>query len=301
MIRALVERSRGMWHFHSLRDGWALARRVITQIDQDQVLGRSAELAYFFLLAIFPLLLFLTTLLGYLAQGELRAELFAYVRSVAPSRDVAALLRKTLEEIGTARSGGKLTVGIGVALVAASNGVLAVGRVLNTACGYREGRPLWLRFLQSIAITVVFTVLIVVALALLFFGGPLAEWVADTLDLGAVVGWLWSLAQTTLMLVLVVLSFELLYNFAPAARSHDRVWVTPGAVAGTALWLGATFGFRLYLSYFGYYSRIYGSLGVVIVLLLWFYFTGAAILVGGEINSEIAKSHRPPRDLSDGG
>lgn len=279
-----------MWSVHGVAAWWRLGGRVLTQIGQDQIAGRAAELAYFFLLAVFPALLFLTTLLGYLAQGELRSELFGYIATISPSRDVSELLRETLTEITTARSSRKLTVGIGVALIAASNGVLAVGRVLNAACGYRERRPWWLRVLGGMAITVAFAVLIILALALILFGGPLAEWVADELSLGVTVGWLWSLFQTALMLALAVVSFELVYNYAPAASRDDRVWLTPGAVFGVGLWLVATFGFRLYLSYFGYYSRIYGSLGVVIVLLLWFYLTGAAILVGGEINSEIAKT-----------
>jgi membrane protein len=280
-----------MWELRGVSP-WQLLTRIQRQIYQDELLGRAAELAYFFLFAIFPLLLFLTTLLGYLAREHmpLGRVLFEFVSSVSPSAEVTALLRDTLAEITAGRSGGKLSLGIAIALLAASNGVLALGRTLNAAYGLRETRRWWSRRLRGVALVIVFAVLIVTALALAFSGGALAEWAADAVDLGAAFPWLLRVAQWTVVLVCAVFSFDLLYNFAPDAGREDRVWFTPGALVGVALWLGASFGFRQYLLHIGYYSRAYGSLGAVIVMLLWFYLSGMAILVGGELNSELSKA-----------
>jgi membrane protein len=288
-----------MWPLRG-RQWLALARGVGHQIAEDDILGRAAELAYFFLLSVFPLLLFLTTLLGYLAQGELSGELFGYVSTLSPSHDVTALLRGTLLEITLERSGWKLWLGLAVALLAASNAVLAVGRVLNRAYRYRERRP-WLgRMAVAVLVTAVFTLLSTAVLAVFFFGEHLAVLIANALGMDIVFGAVWTVVQGLAMVVLAALGFDLVYNFAPAAAPADRVWLTPGAVFGVAIWLGASLGLRLYLTYFGYYSRIYGSLGAVILLLLWFYLTGAAILIGGEVNSEIAGGAAASGNAPDG-
>jgi membrane protein len=291
----------GLLRGRSTRSSWRLGpggiggllRKIWHQVYEDELLGRAAELAYFFLFSVFPLLLFLTTLLGYLARESwpLGRELFRFVSSVSPSREVTSLLRDTLEEITKARSGGKLSLGILVALIAASNAVMAVGRTLNRAYGLRERRPWWRRRLEAAVLVMVFAVLIVTALALIFFGERIADSLLAAFDLGPMFGWAWPLAQWAVVVFCAVFSFDLVFNFAPDRRVFQRVWLTPGAVVGVALWLAASYGFRYYLDYFGYYSRTYGSLGAVIVLMLWFYLTGAAMLIGGEINSEIDAFH----------
>jgi membrane protein len=286
--------TRSMWQLRG-RQWLALGGGVRRQIYEDGVLGSAAELAYFFLFSVFPLLLFLTTLFGYLAYGELSAALFEFVSTLSPSADITALLRGTLIEITVERAGWKLWLGLGAALIAASRAVVAAGRVLNRAYRYRERRPWLVRNVTAVLVTAAFALLAGAVLAILFFGQDLAVLVADALGMDAVFGAVWTVVQGLAMLLLAVVGFELVYNFAPAATPADRVWLTPGAVFGVALWLGASLGFRLYLTYFGYYSRTYGSLGAVILLLLWFYLTGAAILIGGEINSEIVTGgHAPP-------
>jgi membrane protein len=287
--------TRSMWQLRG-RQWLALARGVGRQIGEDDILGRSAELAYFFLLSVFPLLLFLTTLFGYLLHDdELLGELFASVGTLSPSDDITALLRGTLIEITLERAGWKLWFGLAVALLAASQAVLAVGRVLNQAYRYRERRHWLVRHGMAVVVTAAFALLSGLVLAIFFFGEHLAVLIAEALGWDVSLGAAWAVFQGLAMVLFAVLGFELVYNFAPAATPTDRVWLTPGAVFGVALWLGASLGFRVYLDYFGYYSRIYGSLGAVIVLLLWFYLTGAAILIGGEINSEIVTGgHGPP-------
>ncbi|MFL6196671.1 MAG: YihY/virulence factor BrkB family protein [Thermoanaerobaculia bacterium] len=266
--------------------------RLWRQIWEDEVLGRCAELAYFFLFSIFPLLLFLTTLLGYVAEAnpELRWDLFQYVARVSPSRDVTALLNNTLGEITASRTGTKLYLSLAVALWVASNGILAVSRTLNTACGLKESRPWWKRRIMAIVLTLTFAALIVCALTLIFYGGSIGEALAERLGIGAFFTIVWHVFRWPLVLIFVLISFEMVYNYAPdLGDTSHREWGTPGAVTGVGLWLLASFGLRLYLLYFHSYTTAYGSLGAVILLLLWFYLTAFAILMGGEVNSEIAR------------
>jgi membrane protein len=279
----------GFWRLGGL-SWWRLAVRVYRQAMRDELIGRAAELAYFFLFAVFPLLLFLTTLFGYVAWGnwELRHELFTWVSTVAPSPEVTVLLQTTLDEVAQARGGGKLSLGLAAALWVASNGMLAVGRTLNTAWGLKESRPFWMRRALSVLLVTVFAVLILLGLLSLFFGGWFAERAAFALGLGAPFAWVWTVTQWGLVLLFVILAFDLIYNFAPNLARRHRVWITPGACVAVALWLLASWGMQVYLSNFGFYSRTYGSLGAVIVLLLWFYVTAIAILLGGEVNSEIS-------------
>ncbi len=269
-----------------------LGMRLWRQIWEDEVLGRCAELAYFFLFSIFPLLVFLTTLLGYLAQSsaELRWNLFQYLARVSPSTDVTALLKNTLTEITVARTGTKLYLSLFAAVWVASNGMLAVSRTLNTACGFKESRRWWRRRIMAILLTVTVAILIVCALVLFFYGGTIGEAIADSLGIGAAFAVTWRIVQWLLVLVFVTIGFEMVYNYAPnLGDSPNRQWGTPGAVTGVALWLLASFGLRFYLSYFHAYTTAYGSLGAVILLMVWFYLSAFALLMGGEVNSEIGR------------
>lgn len=279
---------RSLWHLGGLT--WRqLAVRVGRQTMRDELIGRAAELGYFFLFSVFPLLLFLTTLLGYVARGswQLRSQLFQWVGRVSPSPDIVDLLRSTLEGITSARGGGKLSFGLVAAIWVASNGMLAVGRTLNTAYGLRETRPWWWRRLASIGLVAVFAIGTTLALVVIFFGETISLRLAAELELGGGFAWIWRVTQWSVVLFLVVLAFDLVYNYAPNLARDHHAWFTPGAFLGVGLWIATSFGMRVYLANFTYYSTAYGSLGVVIVLLLWFYLTAAALLVGGEINSEI--------------
>jgi membrane protein len=266
--------------------------RLWRQIWEDDVLGRCAELGYFFLFSVFPLLLCLTTLLGYLAgaSAQLRWNLFWYIARLSPSQEVTALLADTLNEITVARSGLKLYASLAAAIWVASNGMIAVGRTLNAAYGFRETRRVWIRRPLAMVLTVVFAALVAGALVLIFYGGVIADALAARLVFGPFLLLLWQVLRWPLVIVFLVLSFDIIYNFAPNLRgSMDRYWWTPGAVTGVVLFLGASFALRSYLSYFHRLTTAYGSLGAVILLLLWFYLIGFAILMGGEVNSEIAR------------
>jgi membrane protein len=266
-----------------------LARRVWSEMNEDDVWGRAAQLSYYFLLALFPLLLFLTTLLGYFADAgsELRTELLQFLGSVVP-REATDLIFKTVEEVEDNAGGGKLSFGILATLWAASNGMGAITEALNVAYEVKESRPWWTARLVAVGLTIGLSILILTALVLILFGGTLAEWVAASWSFGSVFVTAWKTLQWPVALVFVLAGFALIYYAAPNVKKRHWQWITPGTVAAVVLWLLVSFAFRIYLHYFNSYSATYGALGAVIILMLWFYLTGAAILIGGEVNSEIA-------------
>jgi membrane protein len=265
-----------------------LGKRVWSEIQKDDVFGRSAQLAYYFLLALFPLLLFLTSVIGLvLGSGTgLRHSLFNYLSQVLPG-DAFKLVDSTMYEVSAASGGGKLTFGIIAALWAASNGMGAITQSLNVAYDVEETRPWWRQRLTAVGLTVALSVLIISALVLVLYGGRIADHVAGGYGFGEVFVLTWKVLQWPIVLAFMLVSFALIYYLAPDLRDQKWTWVTPGSAIGVGLWLLVSFGFRLYLHYFDSYSKTYGSLGAVIVLMLWLYLTGAAILVGGEVNSEI--------------
>ena len=262
-------------------------KRLAKRIKDDRIFGRAAQLSYYFLLALFPLLLFLINILGYMAQeGTLfRDKLLIYLAAVMPA-SAFALVRATVDEISVSRGTGKLSFGILAALWAASNGMGAISDTLNTAYNVKERRP-WLQVrLISVGLTIALAILILAALAIVLLGGTIGEALASRYGFGSLFTTIWSVIQWPIALIFVLTTFNLIYNFAPNISPGARRWITPGAFVGVALWLLVSFGFRVYLGYFDSYSVTYGSLGAVIVLMLWFYLSGVAILIGGEVNCE---------------
>jgi membrane protein len=265
-----------------------LGKRVYAETTDDDVLGRAAQLSYYFLLALFPALLFLTSLLGYFAgeDSQLRSSLFTYLSAVLPG-EASKLVAETVNDVTTSSGGGKLSFGILATLWAASNGMGAISESLNAAYDLKETRPWWKVRLIAVGLTLALSFLIVSSLVLVLYGHDLADVVAGKFGLGGAFALTWKVVQWPIVLGFVLLAFALIYYFAPDARDQDWKWITPGAIIGVVLWLLVSFAFKAYLSFFNSYSATYGSLGAVIILMLWFYFTGISILVGGEINSEV--------------
>ena len=279
--------------------------RVWARAEEDEILGRAAQLSYYFLLALFPLLLFLITLFGYMAGAgsSLRQKLITYLGNVMPY-SAFQLVVATIDQITNARGGGKLWLGLLAALWAASSGVNALAQALNSAYDVPETRSWWKVRLISIALTVAIAVLIISALLLVLYGGRLGQFLATLVDEGYVFTVVWKILQWPIALAFVFVAFALIYRFAPnvgARRRGKRLptddlrrrWLSPGVLVAVTLWLLVSLGFRLYLHFFNSYSATYGSLGAVIILMLWFYLTGTAILLGGEINCELESSEQP--------
>jgi len=276
-----------MWKLGGI--GWVqLAKRVWAEINEDDVWGRAAQLAYYFLLALFPLLIFFTAALGLmLGAGEgLRTSLFNYLSQVMPG-SAFQLVDSTMTEITGSSGAGKLSFGLLATLWAASNGMGAITQSLNAAYDVKDERPWWKQRLVAVALTMALSVLVIGALLLMLVGGRVADALAAHYELGGFFPIAWKTIQWPLIFAFMVTSFALIYYFAPDVRDQKWMWLTPGSTIGVVLWLLVSLGFKLYLHFFNSYSATYGSLGAVIILMLWLYLTGAAILIGSEINSEI--------------
>lgn len=276
-----------MWTLSGL--SWKqMGTRIWRAMSRDDVFGDAAQLAYYFLLALFPLLIFLTSAIGLIVGSGtgMRHALFNYLARVMPS-SAFQLLDVTMTEVTTASSAGKLSFGLLAALWAASNGMGAITGALNRAYGLEETRPWWKQRLVAVSLTMGLSVLIMTALGLVIAGSHVADYLAAHDRLSAATALTWKILQWPIALAFMLLSFALIYFFAPDFREQDWKWITPGSVIGVTLWLLASFALKGYLHFFDSYSKTYGSLGAVIILMLWLYLTGLAVLIGGEINSEI--------------
>jgi membrane protein len=263
-----------------------LVKRVYHEINDDEVLTRSAALAYYFVSALFPMIFFLMAMLGLFAQShDLQSSLLNYTARFMPG-DAYKLVQKTLQEVANSSTGVKLAFGLVLALWSGAGGVVSIMDALNRCYHVKDSRPFWRQRLISLGLTVAIAALTIIALTIVLYGGDIADFVGAHIGLSSVTVIMWHIAQWPIALFFVVLSFALLYFWGPDTKQQWQ-WITPGAVVGVLTWIGASLLFRVYLHFFNSYSKTYGSLGAVIVLLLWLYISGLAIMVGGEINSEI--------------
>lgn len=202
------------------------------------------------------------------------------------------LVQTTLTEITAQKGGGKLSFGLLAALWAASNGMSAMTETLNIAFEVEERRPWWKVRLVAVGLTLLLAVLIVSALVIVLYGEGIAEVLVSYAGLGDTAATIWKVIQWPIVLGFLLIGVASLYYFAPDLREPEKrwQWLTPGAVVAIVLWLVVSLFFRLYLHFFNSYSATYGSLGALIILMLWFYLTGIALLVGGEINSELERA-----------
>jgi membrane protein len=176
------------------------------------------------------------------------------------------------------------------ALWAASQGMAAIIESLNIAYEVDESRPWWKKRLVALGLTIVSYGLIASALLLMIYGGRLSEIMVRNFGFSGFIPGVWKVLRWPLLLGFVLMAFNTLYLYAPNVKHRRWHWLMPGTVVGVALWLMLSFGFKLYLGLFDRFTITYGSIGAVIILLLWLYLSGTAILIGGEVNSEIERA-----------
>lgn len=268
-----------------------LARRTYADTLADDCPGLAAQLAFYFFLALFPALLFLVSLAGYLPVDAALTAPLDRVQPMLP-QELVAFLRSQIESAAGGQQGGLLTLGVLGAIWSSSSALTAIISALNRAYDIEEWRPWWKRRLIAIILTVLLAVFVVSAFAFIVGGGDIATWLAGRFGWSAEVARAWSLVQWPIAGALVVIAVDLVYYFAPNAET-PFVWITPGALLATVLWVAASLGFRIYVQNFTDYSALHGSIGAVIVLLLWLYLSGFALLIGAELNAEIDKSLHP--------
>jgi membrane protein len=268
-----------------------LARRTVRDTLEDDCLGLAAQLAFYFFLSVFPALLFVVSLLGYVPVETRLGSAVAQLEAVLPA-EILEFLREQIDRAIAGRHGSLLTIGVIGAIWSSSAAVTAIITALNRAYDIDEWRPWWKRRLLAIALTVALALFVVSAFVFVVGGGDLAAWLADRLGMTEGFARAWTIGQWILAVALVVIAVDLVYHFAPNAHT-PFLWVTPGALLATALWLLTSFAFKVYVQNFSSYSAVHGTIGAVIVLMLWFYLSGFALLVGAELNAEIDKALHP--------
>src|SRR5215213_282227 len=272
-----------------------LAKRTFKEFTEDNCLGLAAQLAYYLLLALVPALVFVVALTSFLPGDAIQRTLDTAAAFMPP--DVVTILQDQLRSIANGKDAGLLTFGFLFALWSSSAAIVAVTDALNRAYDIDEARPWWKVRLTAIALTVGLAAFVLIAFALVLVGPTLAERLASGAGLGGAFVWTWKILQWPVVFALVATALAILNYFGPDA-DQDWAWVSPGAVLATALWLIASLAFKSYVANFANYNETYGSLGGVIVLMLWFYISGMAVLVGAEMNAEI--EHASPHGKDPG-
>lgn len=262
------------------------AKKIYTEAMSEDVVSNAAQVAFYFIFALFPLLLFLLSLFGLVlgSAEDMRQELFAYLGQVIPASAVL-LIKQTLNEVVTESSGGKLTFGFILALWSASSGIDSVRIVLNDIYDFSETRSWWKYKLISVLLTLGLTLLVIFVIATIFYGTHFLGSILASAGLESSARIVGGILSFILIIIALNLAFAFLYAFAPNHSPFTWKWITPGAAAAVVLWLVFSFGFRIYLAYFDSYAKTYGSLGAIIILLLWLYLTALVILIGGVVNS----------------
>lgn len=253
----------------------------IIRFNSDDIVALGTQLAYSFLLAFFPFLIFLMTVLGYSTVKS--DEVLAGLREILPI-EAYKLIYKTVVEIVETKSIKLLSFGIITTLWTASNGFTAVIKGLNKAYDEDEKRPFWKVQLIALLCTIALVFIIVAAFALLIFGEINGNMLAKYfgMDIEFKVGW--NILRYILTLVIMIFIFAALYHFTPCRRLTWRE-VMPGAIFTTMGWIVCSVLFSLYVNNFNSYSMIYGSIGAVIILMTWMFLISEVLLIGGEINA----------------
>ena len=273
----------------AVRIGWVeILKRTSVEAYRGNCLGWAAELAYFFFLALFPALLFVVSLASFLPVQKLIDQILDMFVRVAPG-DVVAIARIQLAQITQERQAGLVAVSFALTIWSTSSGMTAIVETLNQTYHIRERRPWWRVRLTAIALTIALAAFTLIALALVMVGPGLGDQVARGLGLGPLSAWGWKVVQWPAAFALVAAALGFVYHFAPDVE-EEWVWLTPGSVTATALWLLSSLGLKWYVIHFADYQKTYGAIGGVIVARLWFYFSGLAVLLGAQLNATIRQA-----------
>jgi membrane protein len=250
--------------------GWGeLVKRTIKETMADDALGLAAQLAYYFFLALFPAILALLALASFFPIHNFTDQVTTSLGRFAPP-EMLNLIREQLTNLSGSADAGILSIGFLGALWSSSSALVGLIGALNRAYDIEESRPWWRVRITAILLTVGLALFIVTAFTLVVAGPELGEAVAARIGMGPAFTWTWKIVQWPIVFALVATAVGLVYYFAPDA-DQEWVWVSPGAVAATILWLIGSLAFRFYIMNFGSYQQTYGLVGSVIVLMLWFY------------------------------
>ena len=264
-------------------------KATVQEFQRDDAMGLAAQLAYYLILALFPFILVLVSLMGTFGSEDLASEVLAYFRQVMPEEAYEIVKTFTANIIsGDAEAPGLLSFGILFTIWAASGAFAALINALNRAYDVQETRPFWKVRGIAILMTLGLSVLVLIGVLLLVVGEPIGRAIAGFFGLDDLFLLVWDIARWPVALFFMVFTVALLYYLAPDVEQPFR-WITPGGLIGVLLWVLASVAFNFYVSNFGSYNKTYGSIGAVIVLLLYLYISSLTILFGATLNAILVR------------
>jgi membrane protein len=273
------------------RGWWHVLKRTVREFIADELMDRAAALTYYALLSLFPAVIVLVALLGLLGREPGTTDaLLDIVRQVG-SAEAAEAVRGPIEDVIAQKGGAGALFGVGLlgAIWAASGYIGAFTRAGNAIWEVDEGRPFWRLKPVQIVITLLLVLMVAVIALALTLTGSVARAVGDAIGLGDTAVTAWDIAKWPVMLLIVILTVAMLYWLTPNVRRPRFRWISPGAAVAIVAWIVASVGFAIYVSNFGNYNATYGSLGAVVVLLLWLWITNLALLLGAQFDAELER------------
>ena len=261
--------------------------RTVEDVSGKHSLQMAAALSYYFVLSIFPSLILLSAIVAYLPVAGLFNQAVSLMSGFVPP-DSMDLVRKVLSDVITPNRGTFLSFGLLGTLWAASGGFAAAIEALNIAYEVEEARPFWITRPTAIGLTLLVGVLLLIALGVMIVGPEFGTWVSLRLHLSWLFAEAWPYIHWTVSVLFTVLAVEFLYFLAPNVK--QRFWSTlPGAVLSVGCWIGLSYALGIYFRSFAHFSKTYGTMGAAIALMVWLYWTSFAMLLGAELNCQLAK------------
>ena len=275
-----------MFAYFEMSIGWTeLLKRTYRDSLADDALGLSAQLAYYFFLALFPAILCVIAVASFFPLYNFADDVVASLARFAPP-EMLTLVREQMVRLAEGNNGGILSLGLIGALWSSSAAMVAIINAMNKAYDIEESRPWWKVRIVAILLTIGLALFVVLSFGLIIGGPQLADWFAAKYTLSSVFVWTWKILQWPAAFALVVSGIGLIYYFAPDAE-QDWAWITPGSLVAAVLWLLGSLAFRYYVVNFGSYQSTYGTVTGVMLLLLWFYLTGLVVVLGAEVSAEL--------------
>jgi membrane protein len=275
--------------------------RTYGDVLRNHTMQMAAALSYYFVLSLFPALIFLSAVVAFLPLPDLFNQALAMMARFLPS-DSMGLVRRVLSDVITPNRGTFLSFGILGTLWAASGGFSAAIEALNIAYDVQDDRPFWKTRPLAVGLALMTGALMLVALSVMIVGPRFGEWLADRVHLSYLFVLLWPYIHWSIAIGFTILAVEALYFLAPNVKQRFAATL-PGAILAVGCWIALSYLLGLYFRQFANFNKTYGTLGAAIALMTWLYWTGFAMLVGAELNSELAKTssdgkieekHEPP-------
>jgi membrane protein len=277
--------------------GWGeLIKQTLKDSIADDIPNLAAQQAYYFFFALFPALLTLISIASFFPIANAGTEIVRALGPLAPP-EMLKVIESQIDKISNSGAGGILTLAFLLTIWSSSSAMVSITTTLNAAYDITESRPWWKVRLTAIGLTIGMSIFILTSIALVLVGPTVAEQLATRMHLGEAFKWGWWILQWPLVLGLVATGIAIVYYFAPDAE-QSWVWITPGSIVATLAWLIVSLGLKFYVARFANVTETYGALGGVIVLLMWFWLSGLAVLLGAEFNAEI--EHASPHGKAPG-